>query len=147
MSKMPSLLCVIVNLVPTVPLVFGAWVHRAGGGGAFKVCLTRGWGGGCGGHTVSLTPWATIQTGIWGPAWFTALKQALKGDFLTESWLTCTLPKSFIPIYPLTPKAARQIGTSILIGVLVTQVYTSVRSHWIVCLMSMHFIKYKFSLN
>lgn len=46
--------------------------------------LDQGVGGWARGHSVSLTPWATIQTGIWGPALFTALKQALKGDFLSD---------------------------------------------------------------
>ena len=44
----------------------------------------QGVGGLARGDSVSLTPWATIQTGMWGPAWFTALKQALKGDFLSD---------------------------------------------------------------
>ena len=80
---------IIVTVVPTVPLVFrlqGWCLSSQSWGGTPQLCLTG---------TVSLTPWATVQTGIWG--WFTALKQPSQDDFLAENWLTCTLPKAFIP--------------------------------------------------
>lgn len=135
------LLCIIITEVPTVHLAFWlqGWRPNSESGGV--ELTSHAW---LGITSISLTPWATVQTGISGLAWITVLKEASQEDFLSD-WALVHLHTAK-EIYP-SPKVCQTGRRLYLDWVLVTRAYPFIRNHWIVHLIPVHFTVYTFSLN